>query len=191
MTQVLLVNRNDFECVTQLSTHCDWDVMDFYITERQNMDLCGLIGQPLLIDVIENRGDEKYDNLLNGCKYEGCDGLTYNHFGLKRVLVHFSYAAYVYRKGFVDTPFAVVQKMHKDSIPVPTNELRSLHNEHRKIANEYWQMTKNFLCNNTKIYPLFDNCDCTPCSSKDKCGGKCRGSRTKSIRRNKIKVISK
>jgi len=159
----LMICQEDFSCIAQVATHCDWDALCPFVRERQNLDLIGLLGNSFYLDVLNNKDDDAYSDLLCGSEYEGCDGSTKMHFGLKRALVHYSYGAYVYRHGFVDTPYNVVQKQIQDSIPVPTDELRKLRREHREMAFSFWEMTLDYLCKNKETFPLFNSCDCSSC----------------------------
>jgi len=180
-----------FSGVVQVSDHCSWDVLQNYIRERQNIDVHGLLGSCLFTDLIKDLTGTKYNDLLNGSNYTGCDSNEKTHFGLKRVLTHYAYAAYVYRKSFVDVPFGVVVKQSQDSVPVPTNELRNLHDEHRSIAYEYWKGVEQYLCSAKETLTLWKG-ECTSCSC-DKCSGDCNCSpkSPKSNRTTRIKVIRK
>src|SRR5690606_36347080 len=89
-------------------------------------------------------------------------------FGLKRMLVHYYYGAYIYRHGYVDTPFGVVQKMNQDSVPAPLKELKSMNIEHRSNAEYYWKLTKDFLCSVKDCEALAD-CNICDCISDCKC----------------------
>ncbi|TSE05257.1 hypothetical protein [Aquimarina algiphila] len=195
----LLVQKSDFQNITQIAHHCDFEVLEQYILERQNLDLVKLLGNSFYVDVIENRENVEYKDLLDGSKFTiECGGKTKTliHFGLKRVLIHYAYAAYIYRKSFVDTPFSVVVKQSEDSIPVSPSDLKVVHDENRKMAYSYWKMTLEYLCANEDEFSNFDETLCSGCTAcKCSCGGngcsKCKGGKTDGTRRNKVKVIKK
>ena len=196
-----MISRLDFENVVQISKHCDYEVLQEYILERQNLDMLGLLGNCFYVNVIDNLTNADYSDLLDGSKFQvECNGETKTlvHFGLKRVLIHYSYAAYVFRKGFVDTPFSVVIKQSEDSVPVSQTDLKTLHNEHRTIAFNYWKMTLEYLCANKDTFTEFDEdlCEgCESCKNDCECGKssclKCKGGKPNSTRNNKVRLISK
>jgi hypothetical protein len=74
-------------------------------------------------------------------------------------LVHASYAAYIYRHGFIDTPFGVVQKLNQDSLPTPIAELKGIKNEHYTNAELYFEGVKDFICT-IKTEDIFKDCFC-------------------------------
>lgn len=167
----MLIDRSDFKGVVNISRHCEEDsaILDQFIEERENLDLPALLGFCLLTELQEKTlGLTEREALLNGGIYE-VNGGKKRHFGVKRILIHYAFAAYIYRGGMVDTPFSFVQKTSMDSIPVPIEELRRLHDENRKMAYKYWVMTLDFLCANKTDYPCFDDCECPVC---DRCGEK-------------------
>jgi len=159
----LFVIEEDFSCIAQIATHCDWDALCQFTRERQNIDILNLLGNAFYLDVLTNKDDPDYQDLMCGSTYKDCDDNDVIHFGLKRVLVHFAYAAYIYRHGFVDTPYSVVQKQSQDSLPVSTTDLKTLRNENRLLADNYWKMTHNYLCQNQETFSIFNPCDCKDC----------------------------
>lgn len=194
MQEILLINESCYKdafCgILQVSDHCAWDVLVNYIRERQRTDIVSLLGNCFYVDVQNNLYEKDYQDLLNGCEYEGCDGKKRIHYGLKTILAHLSYAAYAYRGGIVNTPFSMVQKMSQDSIPIPVNELRNVHDENRSIAKTYWELTHDFLCAKKDVFESFDSKDCKSCG----CGGcgecdTCKSTGFKSHRTTKIKII--
>lgn len=172
--EILLINREDFDCIGQVARHCDWEQLCIYIREQQNLSLLPKVGQCLYnliycketnVECEVEMDEDTYNSLMCGGHYKGCDGKDKVHFGLKRVLVHYAYGAYIYRHGYVDTPFGVVQKINQDSISAPIQELKTLNNEHRANAEAYWQMTADFLCSIRDEDPF---AECVKC-----CGCKC------------------
>lgn len=191
--ETLLIEKSDFACIGQVAEHCDWDQLCIYIREQQNLSLLPKIGQCLyakLYDYLNNEeGAENLDALWNGGKYTGCNGSESVHFGLKRMLVHYAYGAYIYRHGYVDSPFGVVQKVHQDSIPAPLKELKSLNLEHRNNAEYYWGMTKDYICSMSKESPFDDCYSCGSCSCR--CGHCSGNKRTLQNRGMRFKNIEK
>ena len=187
----LIITEGDYEnvfCgVLQVSKHCDWDTLANYIRERQRTDIQGLLGSCLFVDVLDNIYQDSYSDLLNGGTYTGCNGNKKIHYGLRTILAHYAYAAYAYRGGMVDTPYSFVIKQSEDSMPVPTGELRNIHDENRSIAFDYWKLTQEYLCANKETFTNYNGEDCCTCSCEDSC--KPTGSR--SHRTTKIKIIKR
>lgn len=182
----LLIDKADFDCIGQVAKHCDWDQLCIYIREQQNLSLLPKLGQCLWNVIMCHESGECvyepdceliYENLICGGNYIGCDGQNKIHFGVKRMLVHYAYGAYVYRHGYQDTPFGVVQKINQDSVAAPLNELRALNTEHRNNAEYYWEMTKGFLCSIKDVCPFSQCIECCDC----KCDH-CKGRKTKQDR---------
>jgi len=155
--EILLIEKKDFDCIAQVAEHCDWDTLCLYIRERQNLDLPKLLGDAFYTDIMDNVDD--YEELLCGSRFEYCGG-EQMHFGLKRILVHFVYGAYIYRHGYIDTPFGVKGKSNDDGFPIDIRELAKVRTEHRNIAYSYWEKTIRYLCVNKDKYPLFHG-DCS------------------------------
>lgn len=174
----LLIGKDDFDCIGQVAKHCDWDQLCIFIREQQNLSLLPKIGQCLWNMVLCYKIETEcihsedpdvalmFENLLCGGSYVSCDGITKIHFGLNRMLVHYAYGAYIYRHGYVDTPFGVVQKLNQDSVPAPMNELRNIMKEHQNNAEYYWKMTKEYLCTLKEVDPFKECLKCSDCDCK-------------------------
>ena len=157
----LLITKTDFDQVRQVSQHCSYEVLTDYIRERQNIDFTKFLGNAFYLDILTNKALPDYLELLDGSTFTDCNSDTVQHFGLKRVLIHLAYAAYIIEGGYTSTQFGMVQKMHNDSVPVPMGELTNLHNRNRRLGTDYLEMTKNFLCQNKDKFPLYKgDCDC-------------------------------
>ncbi|MCQ9638596.1 hypothetical protein MP478_04275 [Chryseobacterium sp. WG14] len=127
------------------------------------------VGYCLINKIINNPNNEFIKKIWCGSEYV-CNGRTMIHFGLKRVLIHAAYAAYIFRHGYVDTSVGVVQKINQDSVAAPINELKSIMNEHYKNADIYLEMVKDYLCT-IKNEEIIKDCiqfDCNNCG----CGSK-------------------
>lgn len=193
-----MITRSNFDGYVNLSEHCALgdDIWEVYAREVQRTDMRSLLGNCFFGEVLKNRNDAKYQELLDGSTYT-VDGEELTHFGLRAVMVHYTFAAYMYRGGIVDTPYSAVQKMSEDSIPVPIQELRNFKDEHRHIGYQYWKQIEHFLCAKHKedstYWGCFDDCncpaECTGCDDKD-CKS-CKGGSPSRTRRYKLKVISK
>lgn len=157
----LLLNKEDFECIAQVAKHCDWEQLCLYIREQQNLTLLPLVGDCIfnLLMQDENEWSDEIKNLWHGSTFEGCGGENKTHFGLKMSLIHWAYGAYVYRHSAVDTPFGVVQKVGRESVPVEISQLRAINKEQRENADFYFERTKEYLCKIKDIVGC-GGCDC-------------------------------
>lgn len=193
----LLIDRDDFDCVGQVAEHCDWDQLCVYIREQQNLSLLPKLGQCLynMITCWKLEEDCGYtpeqlaiiENIFCGGTYTACDGSKKRHFGVKRMLIHYAYGAYIYGHGYQDTPVGVVQKTNQDSLPAPLNELRNIDKKNRNSAEYYWEMTKDYLCTLKDTEPFASCiCDCGCSCACKHCQGK-----TKQNRGVNFKNISK
>lgn len=159
-----LIEKSDFECIGQVAKHCNWDHLCVFIREQTNLWLIPKVGYCLIKQITENQESEIIKNIWCGSEYE-CNGKTKVHFGLKRVLIHASYGAYIFRHGYIDTAVGVVQKINQDSVAAPINELKSIMNEHYKNAEIYLDMVKDYICS-IKNEEIIKDCiqfDCKNC----------------------------
>lgn len=164
-----LISKSDFECIGQVAKHCDWEQLCVFVREQTNLWLIPKVGYCLISKINSNPESELIKKIWCGSEYE-CSGKLMIHFGLKRVLIHASYAAYIFRHGYIDTAVGVVQKINQDSVPTPINELKSIMNEHYRNADIYLEMVKDYLCT-IKNEELIKDCvqfDCKNCG----CGNK-------------------
>lgn len=164
-----LITKADFECIGQVAKHCNWEQLCVFIREQTNLWLIPKVGYCLISKITSNQDNELIQKIWCGSEYE-CSGKLKIHFGLKRVLIHASYAAYIFRHGYIDTSVGVVQKINQDSVAAPINELKSIMNEHYKNADIYLDMVKEYLCT-IKEEPLIKDCiqfDCKGCGCNHK-----------------------
>lgn len=195
---IINLDKTDFENVRQIATSCDFDDLQIYIEERQ-LDMIDLLGSPFYLDVVNNQDTPEYSDLMNGNIFTyHCGGTEYTkqHFGLKRVLLHYTYGAYMYRRSIVDTPFGAVRKMAQDSVPVDLSVLESMDKENRRMAYKYWEMTKDYICANKETFTLFNFYLCKGCNEChcDNCDGKrcdqCKeGGQTDTTRHKPLVII--
>lgn len=203
----LLISQDDFSCVTQVARHCDWDQLSMYIREQQNLSLLPKIGACLFDKLLRycqgfciegetgSCSDKETDvlkHLFVGGRYQACDGEIKMHFGLKRSLIHWSYGAYIYRHGIIDTPFGAAQKISESSLPIKLEDLAKVNLEQRNNADFYFKLTKEYLCS-VKDCPVLIGCNICDCIKDCKCHTCCKKSdaKTQQNRGLRFKNISK
>lgn len=140
-----LITKADFECIGQVAKHCNWEQLCIYIREQTNLWLIPKVGYGLISKIVENQDNDVIKKIWCGSEYQ-CGNQSKVHFGLKRVLIHAAYGAYIFRHGYIDTAIGVVQKINQDSVAAPINELKSIMNEHYKNAEIYLKMVNEYLC---------------------------------------------
>jgi hypothetical protein len=175
----LLIDITDFRLVTDLDKSCKIERLEPFIMEAQDLHLSDKLGWSLLSKILEDVDNSKYNDLLNGSYFE-LNGKKYRHFGLKRVLVHYSYGIYKYLNNYVDMPYGTVYKEVQDSVPVQENTIKKLRDQHFNLASKYWQDVALYLCANKNTFIEF-NC------TKD-CG--CKTSKSNKVNSRLTKVTT-
>lgn len=165
--------QKDFDCIGQVAKHCNLTKLNIAINEAIKFDakalLCGL-----LFEVSDNweSEDEKWDDLINGSTYEGCNGREISHAGFKEVLAYYAYARYLIINKTDDTASGTVQKTNQFSMPTPLKEVYSISNRYRNMGAELWKDVEAFICTNKKDYPNADFSNCKGCGCNGSCGTK-------------------
>lgn len=146
---------------------CDtWDEIIEIWDELIAYDAC--VADPECIPVVPVNLAEKR-SLIYGGEYTGCNGKTRKHYGVKDILIYYSYARYVILNGFNDTATGVVKKTNEFSIPTPLGELKDYADKYRNMGRISFNRTVGFMCANTDIFTWTDckGCGC----GTEKCNG--------------------
>ncbi len=159
----LLLEQSDFDCVADISCNCDINTMCKFVREAQETLLHKHIGWALLDELLQN--PDKHKDLLCGSTFCHCNK-TEKHFGLKRVLVFYSYGLYALRGSVQSQAHGMVQKLVQDSVPLNIKDLNQIKKENFQLAQEYWTGVEKYLCANRDKYAYYGVYDCG-------CGGKC------------------
>jgi len=166
----LLINKNDFKDYKSISKGRDFDSIEQYIQEAQDLDLKDLMCRAFFYDIIKNYQEPLYQDLINGCTYTNIYGYEVEFKGIKPVLVYFAYARYIFRSHVSDTPFGAVQKTNEFSTPISSTEKRDIRDRYRTDAMQYWDEVKIYLNDKYQSYPKWLNCgglDCHKCRKKN------------------------
>lgn len=123
------------------------------------------------IEPIEPVNYAEKRNLICGGSFEGCNGKTKTHLGIKNILVNYAYSRYVILNGFSDTASGNVKKTNEFSLPTPMKELQAFADSYRTKGYLSYKKTLDFLCKNKDVFTDFTYDDCGDCG----CGGKCNG----------------
>jgi hypothetical protein len=193
----ILIEQNDFACVGEVARHCDLKKLCIGIGEAQEFDLSNLFCDfcTVILDIwqeielyqealaeyqacvdeggeecIEPEAPEDYElklNLICGGTFEGCNGKTRNHLGVKRILVYYSYARYVLINSMNDTPNGGVTKTNDFSIPIAQKDLEKISDRYRTMGYESYKKTLNFICTNKEDLGYEGKCGGCGCGDDD------------------------
>ena len=155
----LLINKTDLQKFRQVSDGLKKDRIDNFIKSAQFKSLKPLLGDAFYYDVIKNRNEDDYQNLIYGCEFTHCEA-ELQHFGLRAVLSLYTLAEYYLFGNSVDTPFSFVNKTNDFSQPVSNTQLRDMSKSAKQEAWEYWRDVEKYLCVNTETFSLWKNSCC-------------------------------
>lgn len=135
--------------------------LDPCILAAQDIDICAFMGDAFYFDFIKNSGTAPYPDLLNGKEYADADGNTIKFEGIKRVLVHYSYARYIEAGNHFNTPYGEVYKKENYSQGIDPKEISRVANQARSQAYKYQEDVIKFLnrVSSDSLYQLwYKNC---------------------------------
>lgn len=121
---IKLLTATEFSDLKNISKKIDVSRINEAIDLSQSIDLYDFLGD-FLFDVVENRDEASYQDLLNGSSFT-ISGKTYTHAGIKSLLADLVYSRYLYTSNINDTPFGLVNKLSNDSTPIDRNLIRDL-----------------------------------------------------------------
>jgi len=153
-----LITRADIALFRQISETVYDDVLNAIILEAQIQDLAPLLGEKLFNDILTDT--EAYAQLLEQGEYT-VDGVVYFNYGLKTVLVYYTYARYQMFGGIIDTPFSMVEKLEgNESRPTSEKTKKDLYQMNRDNAFTVWKSVENYLLrtNNILFKDTYGNC---------------------------------
>ena len=155
-----LITYSDFASYKDITANInDTKRLDPYIAESQNFDLRPLLNDELYFDFINNLVEDKYKDLLSGTTYTP-DGYTteIEFYGLKPVLVYFSYSRFLLNDNYKSTNAGfVVKKQFEYSSSLEEKTLARLASQSRASAMSYWKEAVLYLDSNYALYPLWAN----------------------------------
>lgn len=125
-----------------------------HIIDAQEFDVRPLLGEALYIDVCANVAD--YTDLLDEKTYL-YKGKTYQHPGLKAVIVMYFKARYTQEANFHDTAYGVKFKSNDYSTDVPEKAIARRAQREMSGAEAYWVRVRDYLNRFDEDYPLWKN----------------------------------
>lgn len=153
--------------MSNLITHIEFaalkPVVDKYSTDKveesitqAHSDLSEVLGGAFYFDVINNKDDAEYQELLNGGTYV-FNSNTYKHAGLKSLVADYTYSRYLYVANINHTPFGMTQKNGQDSEAVNRNILKDMIKQNNKDASMKWLLIENYLQENKETFTVWAN----------------------------------
>ena len=153
----LLLTKTDVEKYFQVAIGRSEKDFEKFLQQAQMFDLRNLLPEKFYYDLIKNKDQANYQELINGGEYT-YDDYTYNHEGIKGVLAHFTYGTYLFKGGITDTSFGPVIKQAQHSDPVDFKERKDWYYKHREQANILFEDVKNYLSRNKEQFPIWEEC---------------------------------
>jgi hypothetical protein len=148
-----LIDLNDIESLRSISLNIDFDSkVKPHVLDAQEFDLRPLIGEEFWIELADDVS--AFPDLWEGLTYTH-QGHTYQHPGLKAVLVMFAYARYKGSVQQTDTAYGLVVKTNEHSTPVSDRTLARAEAKAKSGAEIYWTRVRDYLCRKSTTYPLW------------------------------------
>lgn len=139
---VLLVTKQEVEQHFQIAIGRKESEFNNFIREAQEFELKSLLPEQLYYCIMKDV--TQHNDLLNPHKWEQNE-ITYQHSGLKAVLIQFVYALYMLKGNIQDTSYGMVVKQTPHSEPVEYKERKDWHVRHRQQAHTLFTEVKQYI----------------------------------------------
>jgi len=138
-----LITKDEIAQYKQISKTPNNDKINQIINEAQLLDVSVLLGNEFFNKIIKD--PSSYTDLLDGGDYIYKD-VTYTNYGLKMVIIYYTWARYVMFGSQIDTPFSMVEKLNGDkSQPVSEASKKSAYSTSRDEAFQLWENVRLYL----------------------------------------------
>lgn len=190
------VTQEDFACVGDIAVNCDQKKLCIAINDAMDFDLrpllCDFFNEAFAVwDEVQAYQDavkaceedpecetppvepvnyaEKL-MLICGGDFYGCNSATNHHLGLKKLLLYYSYARYLPKNGYNDTPTGVMVKTNEFAMSAPLKEVQAIADEYRTKGYETFKGLASFICANHSLFNS-SSCTCGKCDRNPKAVG--------------------
>jgi hypothetical protein len=150
MAKALLITTTDLKKYTVLDGNLDNDKFIQFIAIAQDIHLQNYLGTDLLEKIqsllptdIDLEGNANYKTLLN----------TF----IKPMLVHWAAVEYLPFAAYNIANVGVVKHQSETSVTVDKNELDSLKESQRNIAQSYTKRFIDYVCDNSNLFPEYSS----------------------------------
>lgn len=123
--------------------------------EVEDNDLQQLLGAALLQDIQDNPTEARNVILLDGGSFEDCNGDTIKFKGLRYVLAYMNFSQQIMESDIADTFTGFVKKNRNEADSLGFSEKKQSMISTREKAMTQWNLTKQYLNENTELYPLW------------------------------------
>lgn len=148
-----LITKEEFGTYRVISNRAEDGKFDELIKQGMG-DLRDKIGENFFYDVLKNKENPSYEELLNGGEYNKGE-FTVEHEGLKSLLADLAYSRYLYASNVDHTPFGIVGKKSQDSEAVDRAVIKDLVKQNNQDADRKWQFIKSYLNENKEVFTVW------------------------------------
>ncbi len=162
MTEDLLITLDDIRAVKQVSQNISSvDRMQPFIQEAQIFDLKNKLGPVFYQDLITNKGQQIYIDILNGLVYTNTQNHVVSFGGIKQALAYYTYARFILEAQDTVTAAGVVRKVIEGSEPVSEKTLVAKSLRSKNSADAILDDVIVYLNQKTTIYTkwIVGTCD--------------------------------
>ena len=123
-------------------------------SEVQEYEIEKLLGPKFYQEVSSD--PDSFTEILDEYEFIRQNGSLIKHKGLRYVIAYLNFAKYIGESYIVDTFSGFRQKILQDSQPISSGEIKRLQQENREIAFNAFNLIREYLNLNRKIYPNWD-----------------------------------
>lgn len=133
-----LINKSDVERLSRpISVHVNELDVYAFIDETEQMDIIPAIGSDLYLTILDERGNEDHEKLLNGGIYLGVDGKKRIFKGLKSAMAYYVYARLVKNDGRILSESGFLSHHDEYSTKVEDKQKYASYNDSLNVAKRY------------------------------------------------------
>jgi len=148
-----LVTLSDIQAIESISSNVNFSKKVLpHILDAQEFDVRPLVGEELWVEIAASPGD--FTDLMSETTYTH-GGHTYQHPGLKNVIVMYAVARYKAEINMHDTAHGLVVKNTDYSNPVSDRAVARAEAKAKAGAEVYWTRVRDYLCRKSSSYPLW------------------------------------
>lgn len=133
----------------------DTDKMNPIIQQAQDVELRDYLGMQFYFDVLANKDNPDYQDLLSGGTFEH-KTVTYYQEGLLAMLADLFMARFVLQINTNITPFGATTKLSNDSEPTDRNTLKDISQMNKEMAGSKWEIIKLYLQENKAVFTKYN-----------------------------------
>ena len=140
-----------------LANNAVGSVTNFVQTEAEveEKELRDLLGVALLQDLQDNPATAPNIALLNGSTFEDCNGNTIKTKGLRYVIAFMVHSQAVFSTSYSDTFTGYTNKNRQETQDTSKGDKKEIKGRSRALALQEFELIKDFLNENSTIYPLW------------------------------------